>query len=142
MSRCAEEFAVAHDLQRIAIGFKGGCRRLELLVADKLLDLEIVERPGGVELRVLGARGLPQFEIEDEIAFGLPFDGRGIDREARLAAQRFSHEQIGERVGRSGHVGPGGSVDDRSRRGVGDGEDEIVRLHAPRWREDHGRVIA
>ena len=71
-----------------------------------------------------------------------PLTVAGSSREARLAAQRFAHEQIGERVGRSGHVRLRGSVDDRSRRGVGDGEGEIVRLHAPRWRQDHRRVIA
>ena len=54
----------------------------------------------------LGTRGPAELEIEAEIAFRLPFDGRRIECKARLAAQRFTHEEIGERVGRSRSCAP------------------------------------
>ena len=44
-------------------------------------------------------------------------------------------KQIGERVGRSGHMRLRGSVDDGSRRDIGNGEGEVVRLHPPRRRQ-------
>ena len=81
MGRGAEQLSVAHDLQCLAVGLERGRRQFELLVGEKLLDLEIVERSARVELRILRARGLSELEIEDEIAFRLPFDGRGIKRE-------------------------------------------------------------
>ena len=79
MSRGAEQFSIARDLQLIAVGLERRRRRLELLVGEKLLDLEIVERPAGVELRIFGTRGLSELEIEGKIALRLPLDGRRIE---------------------------------------------------------------
>ena len=91
MGRGAKEFAVAHDLQIVAIAGERGRSGIKLFVANELVDLEVGERPRGVELCVLGTRGLPEFEVEDEIAFRLALDGCRIDRETRLAAQRLSY---------------------------------------------------
>ena len=68
---------------------------LEPLVGEELVDLQVRERPCGAELRVVGTRALPELEVKDEIAFRLPLDGRRIDREARLTAQRLAREKIG-----------------------------------------------
>ena len=90
VGRGAQEVAVARDLQIIAIGVERGRRGIEFFVGEELVDLEVGERPGSVELRVLGTRGLAELEVEGEIAFRLPLDGRGIDRKTRLAAQRLA----------------------------------------------------
>ena len=142
MGRGAQELAVAHDLQIIAIGGERGRGGIEFFVGEELVDLKVGERPGGVELRVLGTRGLAELEVEGEIAFRLPLDGRGIDRKTRLAAQRLARQEIGERVGRTGHVRMRRSVDNGSGRRVGNAEDEVARLDAPRRRQRHCRVLA
>ena len=95
-----------------------------------------------MELGVFRTRGLAELESKDKIAFRLSFDGRRIKCEARLAAQRFAHQEIGERVCRSGHVRLRGRIDDGSGRNIGDSESEVVRLHPPRRRQRHGRVVA
>ena len=83
-----------------------------------------------MELCVLGTRGLAELEVEGEIAFRLPLDGRGINRQTRLAAQRLARQEIGERVGRTGHVRMRRSLDNGS--GVVSApEHEIDRLDAP-----------
>ena len=116
MGRGAEERAVADDLHRFAVALERSRRGLELFIGEELLDLKLLERSARVELRVVGTRGLAKLEVKGEIAFRLPLDGRRIDRQSSLAAQRLAHQEIGQRVGGSGHVGVRRRVDDRAGR--------------------------
>ena len=95
-----------------------------------------------MKLRIVGARGLPELEIEGQIAFRLPLYGRRIQRETHLTAERLARKQIGERVGGSGHMRVRGSVDDGARRDVGNAERKVARLHPPGRRQGHESAVA
>ena len=125
-----------------AIGLEGEIPLIELLLADELVERQVGQRAGGVKLGVVGLGGFPELEVENEIPLRLPLDRRRIDLQARLLAQGLAAEQVGERVGGAAQMGPRLRVDDRPRRRIGHGEDDVVALDAPRRRQRHRRMVA
>ena len=69
-----KDFAVARYLQTIPIGLERGRRRFELLISEKLLDLEIREPTTRVELCVLRACGLSKLESQDKVPLRLTLE--------------------------------------------------------------------
>ena len=111
-----------------------------MFIAQKLVDLKVRQRGGGVDDCILWAGGLAELEVKGEIAVELPFHRGRVDRQADKGFQRVTRNEIGERIRRPLQMGAHSCGIKRFGRRVGNCEDDVGRLNSPPLRDVHEAV--